>query len=172
MKVYLLIVFLIIVSLTQAQDTKSKKAIKQEKNELAFQESKLLIEGLNYEFIADQANPQGGKTINLTTNPNHVKIIGDSLDSYLPYFGKSYSAAYGNTDSGIKCSVKYTDYEVTFNDKKLQQIVKFSGKGNNDIYRFTFTISSSGSATLFATSNNKSGISYFGKVQEIKPDKK
>ncbi len=172
MKVYLLIGFLVLFDLTQAQETKSKKEIRQEKNELAFQESKALIESINYEFVAIQANPQGGKTINLTTNPNHLKIIGDSIDSYLPYFGKSHSASFGSSDSGIKCSVKHAKYEVTINDNKLQQIVKFSGKGKNDNYKFSLTISSNGSATLFVNSNKKSGISYFGNVQGIKPDKK
>ncbi len=172
MKVYLVITCLFLAYFTQAQGKKPKKEIRQEKNELAFKESKNLIESLNYEFVANQASPQEGRTINLTTNPNHLKIIGDSIDSYLPYFGRSHSADYGNSDSGIKCSVKYTKYEVIINEKKLQQIVKFSGKGNNDSYEFSFTISSNGSATLYVSSNKKSGISYFGNVQEIKPDKK
>lgn len=54
-----------------------------------------LIESGNYEFTLRSASPSGGKTIQITSFYS-MKAVDGKYQVYLPYFGRAYSAGYGN----------------------------------------------------------------------------
>src|SRR3954453_23196401 len=62
---------------------------KQDKNEQEKARIQNLINSKNYVFVAQQALPLGGRTINLTTTYS-LRLTGDTLVSDLPYFGRAF----------------------------------------------------------------------------------
>ena len=158
-------------SITYAQDTKNRKEKRQEKHENQFKETEKIIDSLNYKFIATRAIPSGGRQIDLTTNTGYLKVTNDTVEAYLPFFGRVYNAAYSRGDSGIKFETKQIDYKVEKNVDKLNFTISFTAKTSKENYQCTLLINNSGSATLSVTSNHKAFISYYGNIESIKKQK-
>ena len=70
---------------------------KKEKREQKEKEVKELIESKRFTIDVNRAIPMGGRSLNLTS-PYSLEMRGDSAISYLPYFGRAYSAPYGGGD--------------------------------------------------------------------------
>lgn len=166
MKPLFLVAFIFLTSTITSQESISKKDKKKTKKEQAFNELKPILEKLNFEFIATKANPQSGRQVDLSSHTAFLKIIGDSTEIELPYYGRVFSVAYGGS-GGIKGSGKYKEYSLSENNKKLNYIIKFSAKCEDGNYNFILSISHSGSATLSLTSSQRSSISYYGNINEI-----
>ena len=164
------VMFFILLSLfsvmLNGQDKKSRKE-KREKKEIEFVKTDSLINSKVFVFKASKANSTGGGQIDLTTHIAELIINKDSVESYLPYFGRAYRASYGG-GSGIKFETVLTDYKVEKNSKKLNFIISFSAKTKDDNFQCSLSISYSGSATLSVNSNNRAFISYYGDIKSIK----
>src|SRR5687768_16558096 len=59
-----------------------------------------MVESKNFVFKADYVNPQTGRSRNLTSEYDLTIKPGEVI-SYLPYFGRAYSAPI-NSEGGIK----------------------------------------------------------------------
>ena len=92
-----------------AQESKEDKKAKK-KNEIA-----TLINEKNFVFEAQTALPTAGRQINLTS-PYDLRVSGDSVISYLPYFGRAYVAPVNPDDAGIKFTSTANSYNLK--DKK------------------------------------------------------
>ena len=145
---------------------------KQEKRQAKYEAALSLINSENFEFIAQRANPPKVRSIDLTTNPNFLRIKSDKGSADMPYFGRAYSGGYSGSDGGIKFDGPFESYDVTKNDKKQRIVIKFKVKGSGDTYNCTLSISSLESAYLSVISNNRQGISYDGYIREIQEGKK
>jgi len=163
----LMVLFLIIGTTLFAQE-KSKKQLRAERAIKKQQQTEAMINAKEFVFIGRTAIPTGFKTMDLTTNTNYVKFHPDSIESYMPFFGKAYgSIGYGG-DGGLKFGGTPEDYTVTKGTKNYQ--VNASIKGTNDYYKISLSVSFEGSASLSITSNNRSPISYNGEISA--PEKK
>jgi len=160
----LLILTVVIVN-AQETEKKSKKELKAEKKAQEIEEIKAIVESKTFVFKATNANPMKGRTINLTSEYD-VKITGDSIFSYLPYYGVAYSASYGGTDSPMIFNKVFEtcDMEKTKNGYR----VKVSTKNGSDRLEFNFNISETGTTTLMVSSINRQSISYYGNLEKIK----
>jgi len=163
MKKYLLIVLILIsiYSIGSAQNAKSQKKQDNYNQVLA------VIESGNFEFVARKANPQGGRQIDLTTNPNYLRVNGKNGEAHMPYFGRSFSGGYGSNDGGINFNGEFAEYNVEKNDAKFRLLIKFKIKGDNDTYNGTLTLTGLENASLSVSSNNKQVISYFGDIKQL-----
>ncbi len=142
---------------------KTKKELKAEKKIEKQKQTEALVNSKEFLFTARTAMPQGGRSINLTTNPGSVQFHPDLIKSDMPYFGRvTGSAAYGGRDGGMKFEGKPEGYTVTA--KKNGYQVNAEVKGENDTYRLSLSVSSEGSSSLSITSNNRSVISYNGEI--------
>lgn len=149
-----------------AQKTKAQK--KQDKIAAV----KNMVENKNYIFMAQRANPLGWATINLNYDYN-VKITKDSIDSYLPYYGRAYVAPMNPTDpkqTGIQFISKNFDYQSSISKNKGWNIT-IVPHDSREIRSLFFYISESGYATVSVTSTNRQQISFDGYITEI-PKKK
>ena len=79
-------------------------------------EVKTMIESRNYIFKAQMANPQTGTSRHLTTEYD-LTIWGDSIISYLPYFGRAYVAPANPSEGGIKFTSTKFEYNPVKNEK-------------------------------------------------------
>lgn len=125
------------------------------------------IESKRFVFAAVRVFPLSGRIRQLTGEGYEVKVAGDSLISYLPYFGRAYTAPLDTRDGGINFTSVSFDYAVTPRRKKGWQIL-IRPKDNTDLREFSFTVARNGSARLQALSNNRQTISYDGQLQAIR----
>ena len=123
---------------------------------------KNMVESQNYVFKAQTVLPMSGPTRQLTTDYD-VKITKQSIISYLPYFGRAYSAPMDPTKGGIQFTSKDFDYTLT-PGKKDGWSVLIKPKDYRDVQQMTLTISSTGYASVQVTSTNRQPISFNGTV--------
>jgi hypothetical protein len=147
---------------------KSRKQIKEEKKIEKQRLIDSLVSSKEFEFSAKFANPQGGKSINLSGRLANVKFFPDSLSGDLPFFGKAYASAGYGGDGGIIFDGKPEVYEISKKGNEYIIIVKIKGK--NDAYELNLSISQIGTANLSVTSINRNFISYSGEI--LIPEKK
>lgn len=156
---------LIFVSISVcAQDTK------QEKKEARYREALELINTGIFEFIARRANPPRFRSIDLSTNPNFLRINQEKGAADIPYFGRAFSDGYSSNGGGIKFDGPMEGYDVKKNDKKHHLTIKFKVKGEGDTYSCTLNISGLENTSLTVLSNNRQTISYTGHIRELKAE--
>lgn len=161
--------FITIFSFSQEKSKRElKKELKEKEKIEKQQQIEALIESKAFMFITNRALPSGTRSIDLTGDNYFVKFEPELIESVLPFFGRAYSGVgYGN-DVGIK----FKEAPKTFNIKKGKKNYDIEAvvKSNNDTYNLNLTISFQGSASLFVTSNNRSTISYQGKLAPIEKE--
>ncbi len=147
----------VLVCVLHAQDNKKDNA--QQQLATAIQQQR-------YIFNAQSASPAGGGTRQLTSEYN-IKVVKDSVISFLPYFGRVYTAPMPGDDGGIKfTSVKF-DYTVVAG-KKGGWTVSIKPKDAEDIRELTISISKNGYSTVQVISNTRQAISFYGEVIPVK----
>ena len=148
-----------------AQQTHKK--VQREKNRIEKQHQiEKLINSREFVFIATRALPQGGSTIDLTTNSNSVKFHPEKIESYMPFFGRAYNIEYGG-DGGIKFAGKPKEYNVMARKGGKGFEVNVTVAVTRDNYQLTLFVSPEGSATLTINSYERSTISYYGDISKF-----
>ncbi|MDR1503065.1 MAG: DUF4251 domain-containing protein [Prevotella sp.] len=121
------------------------------------------VESQNYKFVPTTALPTSGKSINLNYSYS-LRISKDTVDSYLPYFGRAYVAPMSTDEGGIKFIS--TDFEYTqTKGKKDMWEVAIKPRDNAKRYTFTLQIGNTGYATLTVQDTNRQTISFYGKIE-------
>jgi hypothetical protein len=162
-KVLFILALSVLITTAGFSQEKTKKELKAERKIEKQKQTEALVNSKEFLFTARTAMPQGGRSIDLTTNPGSVKFHPDLIKSDMPYFGRvTGSAAYGGRDGGMKFEGKPEGYTVTV--KKNGYQVNAEVKGENDTYRLSLSVSSEGSSSLSITSNNRSIITYNGEI--------
>jgi len=126
---------------------------------------KKLIDSKTYIFHAQSATPLGGSTRQLTSDYN-LNLIGDSLVSYLPYFGRAYTAPMPN-ETGLDFISSDFTYKVK-ERKKGGWDVTIEPKDQRNVRSMLLSISESGYTSLSVTSNSRQPISFYGYISERK----
>lgn len=125
-----------------------------------------LINSKNFVFKAQTVLPMSMAARQLTDSYYDVKLWSDSLVSYLPYFGRSYTAVYGD-EGGIKFTSTHFKYEAKKRKKGgwIISIMPFDTREGNEL---NFIVSENGSAYLQVNSNNRQSISFNGYIEKRK----
>lgn len=158
------LLFSTLIVFSQENVKKSKKELKAEKKAQQIIKTKALLEDKAYVFEANTVNPIRWRTVHLTSEYD-VKIQNDSLFSYLPYYGRAYTASYGG-DSPMIFEAPINEYSVE-NGKKGAYSIKIEVSNKLDHLEYNFNISDNGSATLIVLSNDRQSISYYGNIEKI-----
>ncbi|HEY0041871.1 MAG TPA: DUF4251 domain-containing protein [Flavisolibacter sp.] len=135
----------------------------QETNEATL---KNLLTGKSFIFKAQSAWPLQGTVVQLTPGFD-MKMINDSINTYLPYFGRSYQAAYGGANSGINFTSTKFDYKLKEKEKGGWELI-IKPSDAKEINQLIYSISKNGYATLQVTSLNRQAISYYGIIEKAK----
>jgi len=144
----------------------STSAAKKEKAAADFEQTTALIESGSYQFTIRSASPSGGKTIQITSY-YALKANEGNYEAYLPYFGKAYSGAYGNS-GGIEFNGEPKDLQISRNETKNEISVNFTIKAEKDSYTVKLNVGSSGYGTMVISSQKRQTISYSGLAGELK----
>lgn len=136
-----------------------------EKKEQVAQEVKRIIESKEYLIDVNRAIPMQGSSTNLTSL-YALTIKNDSVSSYLPYFGRAYSAPYGG-GKGLHFDAPMSAYALSF-DKKGTAKIQFQVRTDEDRYTYTIQVYSNGSATIHVMPTNKQSIRFYGALNLTK----
>ncbi|MDR2120285.1 MAG: DUF4251 domain-containing protein [Tannerella sp.] len=121
------------------------------------------IESRHYTIDVDRMLPMQGASKHLTTNYS-LMIKGDTVISYLPYFGRAYSVPYGG-GKGLNFKACLSDYSLTFDVKGVARI-SFRTRSEDDVYLYDTEVYNNGAATIRITPGNRQGITFYGRLKE------
>ncbi|WP_435625755.1 DUF4251 domain-containing protein [Flagellimonas sp.] len=144
-------------------------------------ELETLVNNKTFEFKARWARPlvtsslnsvanagliQQGSTINnvdLTGNANFLKMTGDSVSAYFPYYGeRQIGGAYPPTDNAIKFEGIPEDLKVDQNSKGYQ--IRFNISNKTETYQVTAQLFPNKNGNININSTHRLPISYVGTV--------
>ncbi|MDR2953963.1 MAG: DUF4251 domain-containing protein [Prevotella sp.] len=120
------------------------------------------IESRNYTFVPQRAIPMEGKAINLDSSFS-LKVSKDTINSYLPYYGRAYTAQ-PLEGGGIKFVSTDFKYNLAEDSKGMRNIVIEANTTNNK-YKMYLSIGNTGSATLTVQDNNRQSITFYGDIE-------
>ena len=120
------------------------------------------IESKNYVIKCDRMYPMRGQSKYVGSDYS-ITIKGDTVRSYLPYFGVAQSASYGgkNVLDFDKVCTDYTCKE----DKKESLIVSFTVENENERLKYHLTIYPNGTVRVFIQPLKRDSISYSGELE-------
>tara|TARA_R110000868_G_scaffold15629_3_gene71034 strand:+ start:1900 stop:2406 length:507 start_codon:yes stop_codon:yes gene_type:complete len=105
--------------------------------------------------------------INLIGNSNYLKVSGDSISSYLPYFGeRQMQVQYGGGDSAIQFDGIMENYSVT-KGKNESYLIKFQAKSKFEQFDGIITIFPNMKTEIFLNGNSRFSIRYSGHVIQV-----
>lgn len=156
----------IIVAIILSACSASSSTAKKEKAAADFEKTTALIEGGTYEFTVRSASPSGGRTVQITSHYS-LKAKEGNFDAHLPYFGRAYSAGYGDS-GGVEFNGEPEDLQISINDNKQEVSVTFTISSNKDKYTVKLNVGSSGYGNLVISSQKRQTITYSGLASHLK----
>jgi len=144
----------------------SSSTAKKEQKAADFERTAALIESGSYQFIIRSASPSGGRTIQISSLYT-MKTIDGNYEAYLPYFGRAYSASYGE-EGGISFNGEPEELKITRNENKYKISVSFNIRNASERYSVSLDVGASGFGSLVINSQKKQSISYSGQVDILK----
>jgi hypothetical protein len=119
---------------------------------------KTRIENKSFTFIAQFALPMKGRLISLSSSFD-VRVSGDTVTAYLPYYGEVHSASVGS-DGEIKFTSVHNKYSVTPKKNGWNLFIKPDDiRYSIELY---FDISKSGNVMLRVNDYRRDPISFKG----------
>jgi hypothetical protein len=120
------------------------------------------IENKSFVFIPQSAIPSKGKFVSLTPSFS-VKISGDTVVSYLPYYGEVHSAIFPGEESGVKFTSKNNKYKMRQTKKGWTVVIKPEDVGY--YVELNFDISKSGRVMLRVSDYRRDPITFTGYLE-------
>jgi hypothetical protein len=157
-----LILILGVTSFSYAQQNeRNRRESRSERKENKKEKIKSLLEDNTFVFKPTHAIPMSGGSIYLNHSYD-TKIKGDTLTSYLPFFGVAYHAEYGARRSALDFTQPVENMEIKTTRKGYQ--VSLNVRNKMDHLTYTFFVSEQGHATLNVNSTNRQSISFYGTI--------
>ena len=125
-----------------------------------------MINAKNFTFIAERVNPLRGPSRNLTS-PYDVKVNKDTINCYLPYFGRAQQAPIDPSKAALIFQSMDFSYNVTEKAKDEWQVY-IDPKDNSEVQQLLFEVFGNGRATLNVQNTNRDPISFYGYVTKNK----
>lgn len=124
------------------------------------------LDNKSWAFVAQSALPMAGRTIQLN-GYNELVVKNDSIQSYLPYFGRVYSAPMTPFEGGYNFSAPIKTYVIYDNNKKGYEVL-LSPKDRSNGEKFNLSVFENGTAMLTVSNNNRQPISFNGYLKALK----
>lgn len=158
MKKYLTALFAIAItacsSLTSAEraerDAKTAQAVE-----------KALAER-HYKVEVSMMNPRRGRSVNVSPDFS-LEVKGDTLVSYLPYFGRVYNVPYGG-GKGLNFTAPISEYH-TAKGRNGATLITMKTINEEDAYSFRLEIFSDGSTSIDLTARERESVNYSGLME-------
>lgn len=106
--------------------------------------------------------PRSGRAVNVSSNYS-LEIKGDTVVSYLPYFGRAYSIPYGG-GKAFNFSAPIISYESA-SDPKGKTYVRLVTDNEEDVITFQLEIFDNGQTTIDVQAREREPITYSGELE-------
>ena len=106
--------------------------------------------------------PRRGRAVNVSSNYS-LEVKGDTVVSYLPYFGRAYSVPYDG-GKALNFSAPISSYESA-RDEKGRTYVKLVTDNEEDVITFQLEIFDNGQATIDVQAREREPITYSGELE-------
>jgi hypothetical protein len=159
----ILIVFLClmtVLSVVSAQNGRSGRRSQrlERRREIAIKVDSL-VTSRTFTFRAREAIPASMPVMHLTSEYD-LKVSGDSIFVFLPYYGRAYTADYMSREGGIKVKGVVEDYYLAIESDQYR--IDFDVKTESDTYQFRLSVWKSGYASLYVNCYNRQFIPFSG----------
>lgn len=112
--------------------------------------------------------------INLVGNANSLKVMGDTIKGYLPFFGEQFFGANpGGNNNGIEFNDVPEDYQVKLNESKHTVEISFKIKDefrSNERYIINLTLFPNNTSIMNVQSVSRSNIEFLGNLKPVSKD--
>lgn len=133
-------------------------------NEVNTPEIHSQVEARDFKVLFNFAYPFRMQPRSLTSEYS-LKISGDSVYAFLPYYGVAHMAPINPADSGIKFEALMEDYQTKSVARKDESIITFKVNRGTTNYKLTLSIYNNGKATLHVNDSNRDPISFAGELE-------
>lgn len=106
--------------------------------------------------------PRSGRAVNVSSNYS-LEIKGDTVVSYLPYFGRAFSIPYGG-GKAFNFSAPIISYESA-SDQKGKTYVRLVTDNEEDVITFQLEIFDNGQTTIDVQAREREPITYSGELE-------
>ncbi|MDQ6756007.1 MAG: DUF4251 domain-containing protein [Bacteroidota bacterium] len=124
-----------------------------------------MIESHDFVFIAQSVNAVGVRRRDLTSG-YQISISKDTIVSYLPFFGRGYTAPLSPTDVDFDFTSTKFSYSITPARRGWNILIK--PMDQSYLHELYFWVFDNGYASLNIVSINRSFVSYDGYISERK----
>lgn len=124
-------------------------------------EIKNLVESGNYTFKPQTVMPSVGGS-RFITSEYELLVSKDTLASFLPYFGRAFTAPVNPTEGGIRFTS--TSFDSKTENTKKGWTITIKPEDAHDVRQMILFVSRTGYATLQVLSNNRQPISFSGYI--------
>ena len=121
-----------------------------------------MLESKKYVINCDYIYPMRGKSRYVGSNYS-IELKGDTVRSYLPYFGVAHSASYGGKNV-LDFEKVCTDYSCK-KGKKESLLVTFTIKNEDEVLEYHLTVYPNGSVKVFIQPLKRDSVSYSGELE-------
>lgn len=120
------------------------------------------IENRDFKIIVDRMYPMRMPARHLSTLYS-LEVKGDTIKSYLPYFGRAYSVPYGGGKAlNFTGIMSYYDFRQ---GRKDQTLIEIGVENEEDTYVYTISIFDNGNTDIAVRSRNREHISFSGEME-------
>ena len=124
------------------------------------------IESKRYTFITNYVIPSSvGFQPRYLTSDYFLKVTPDTIQAYLPYFGRAYEAPFNSDDAGIKFTSTNFDYQIIIDTKAINWTINININDQNRPIQLTFEVWENGKGDLRVLDQNKQAISFQGELE-------
>lgn len=176
-------ILVFLIGMVLANCGSSSKTISSDGNSADLEQ---LISSKSFEIQMDWATPMASASLNsianagllnqgnnasrisLIGNANFLKVKGDTVSAFLPYYGeRQMGGGYNNDGSGIKFEGVPRNYKVSKNDKHNRHEIHFDINEKSESFNVVVTLFPNMSSSVNISSSQRSPIGYQGKVKAL-----
>lgn len=150
----------LLISILLFSCSSSKNAVKLNSDEV-----RNIVDSSRFVFVAERVIPLRGTSRYLTSRYD-VVVKKDTVNCYLPFFGRAFQAPIDPSKGGIQFTSTNFSYNVTAkNNNDWEVIIK--PKDYTDVQQLDFNIFGNGTATLNVVNTHRDPISFTGPIERI-----
>ena len=123
------------------------------------------VELFDFTFKATSANSMSFSLVNLESLYD-LKVSKDTVQAYLPYFGRAYVAPMNPGDGGIKLLSTNFDRSISKNKRQGSWKIIIKTLDTNPDVSLYLDVWDNGSAQLIVNDPNRQSISFLGYIED------
>lgn len=129
-----------------------------------------MVNDFDFRFNATYAYPTGGFRSVYLSPYYDVKVSPDTVQAYLPYYGRAYQAPMDPREGGIKFTSTDFEYQIREGKRPGNWLIAIQINDANRLIMLYFDLWENGTARLDVTDQNRQPISFQGDVDARKND--